>query len=185
MLIYLIAITVAISIAVIFGLFWGFGLYLIAIAVAAFITVNYVLFWRFGRQNTLNVYRSKYQRLLDDGYSEGECLFRLLSTRPGWESLPQPILRELSERLGNWENIADFIHFSESESLERDQYARIAQADPDMQAPDVAMRAVALALRPTFPSIPKARGTMLRLGKLIAPDDGIIGLNGTTTPDDR
>ena len=146
-----------------------------------------ILIWLFlhkfgGRGATRDSMHSKYEMLLEEGLPERECLFRLLSTRTGWKKLPQGFLQELSGRLGDWERIADFIHLSERAGLERDQYSRIAQNDPDMQDPNIAMPAVALALTRDYrlsrnsSTSQRETETALRLALLIAPDDGCVAL---------
>lgn len=159
-------------------------IYQIIIGVTALLAILILWFLRkfASADATRNAIRSKYKRLREEGLPESECLFRLLSTRRGWKRLPQAFLQELSRRLRNWERIADFIALSERELLDRGQFRRIAQNDPDMQDPDVAMRAVALALTRYYPPSSSPRKnpceteTALRLGTLIAPDDGIAAL---------
>jgi hypothetical protein len=84
--------------------------------------------------------------------------------------------------LRTWENIADFIYLSEKELLDRDAYPRIAQSDTNMQNPDIAMRVVASLLTRDYAASrnsrknPSQTETALRLGTLIAPEDGIMAL---------
>lgn len=132
-----------------------------AVAVAA------IAAWVYGsRGATRRVHKEKYERLRKEGHSESECLFLLLSNRPGWGHLPEPFLRELSARLGCWENIADFIHLSEREMAEREAYPTIAKSDPLLERPDEVMPAVVYALTRHRPHREKAA----LFDSLIAPE---------------
>lgn len=111
------------------------------------VAIAVIFVWTYGRRaSTRNIYKAKWEKLRGEGHSEKECSFRLLSTRPGWKNLPPPFLRELSDRLGSWENIADFIHLSERGLADREAYPQIALSDPHMESPDDIMQAVARAL---------------------------------------
>jgi tetratricopeptide (TPR) repeat protein len=66
------------------------------------------------------------------GLSESERLFKLLATRGGWKVLPSNFLRELSSRLGNKENLIQFVILSERHRFDQTHFPRFAMDTDDI-----------------------------------------------------
>ena len=130
-----------------------------------------------GPDATLETLQSEYRRFEAEGDSEGERLFRLFSTRRGWQDLPEALLRELSERLNTVENIADFVHLSERHRLETVEYQTVVENSIKSVLEDAsgAMRNIAAILTRHYPELGTRRQqgdveTVRRLAVVIAPE---------------
>ena len=133
-----------------------------------------------GPDATLGTLQSEYRRFEAEGDSEGERLFRLFSTRRGWQELPEALLRELSERLNTVENIADFIHLSERHRLETVDYRTVAENSIKSALEDAsgAMRNVAAILTRHYPELGTSRQqgdveTAQRIAVVIATENSL------------
>lgn len=83
-----------------------------------------------------------YQGYARIGLPERECLFRVLSNRPGWKKLPANFLAELIARLQSKEDVFRFVSLAEGYRFDRKQLPSIA-AKHDL---DAAMREICLWL---------------------------------------
>jgi tetratricopeptide (TPR) repeat protein len=81
------------------------------------------------------------QRLGLSGLSDGDCLYRQLTSRSGWRKLPPEFIAELVARLQSKENVFRFVSLAEDHRLHAGQLSDMARSDRE-----AAMREVALWL---------------------------------------
>ena len=85
--------------------------------------------------------RRQYRKLAKAGVADWELPCRLLTTREGWDELPDEFLMELAARLMERDSVIDFILLVEGDDFERDQFVRLTGYDPD-----AAMRGLSVLL---------------------------------------
>lgn len=68
----------------------------------------------------------QYHALAKTGLSETECMFRLLTMRPGWKNLPHGFLSEIVGRLRTKEDVMRFVSLAEDYRELREKLPAIA-----------------------------------------------------------
>ncbi len=101
------------------------------IGIFILLVVIFVWFLRtFGSPKaTANTLLKEYDAFERSGVSEQDRLFKLLATRGSWKDLPSPFLHELASRLGNKENVIQFVVLSERHQFDQLHYPRLAADD--------------------------------------------------------
>ncbi len=87
-----------------------------------------------GPEGTFRTLMVTYQSFAQKGYPKQECLFKMFSTRPGWNTLPEAFLWELAERLAKEEYVAVFVALAEQYEILSQNIQTIAR---DGMAPRV------------------------------------------------
>lgn len=109
----------------------------------------------------------QHRKLVKAGVADWELPYRLLTTRQGWEELPDEFLMEVAARLVERDRVIDFILLVESDGFERDHFVRMTGYDPD-----AAMRGLSGLLTDHAASL-KARDALrvLDLAVLLDPEN--------------
>ena len=96
--------------------------------------------------------------------ADWELPYRLLTTRHGWDGLPDEFLMELAACLMARDNVIDFILLVEGDDFERDHFVRLTGYEPDP-----AMRGLSVLLTDHAAGL-KARAALGVLGLAILID---------------
>ena len=175
------------------GLVATFGLGRLAIAGAVALVLLYLVVRKFGGRGGSAVPASRavsgggpvsgsiavsdasperdYAELEQSDISETERLRKVLAERDGWDVLPERLLRELSIRLRDKDDVLDFISAVEANRLLDGPLAQLNGGDIDADIRTVASRIAELADRQ-----PEEAADMLRIVARIDPDNFIAVL---------